>query len=81
MAKYRIKPVEIQAWQYNGETTQLPYEAGTAIVRSRPNGPCYLKIGNNDVRCDVGHFIVLQADGAFDVYSPEYMSRYEKIAD
>ncbi len=84
MARYRPTPIDFDAWEYTGNTKELPYEAGITILRSRPNGPCFIGVSEanrSEMRCDPGDYIVRDHKGQFHVFTAERMAGYEKISD
>jgi hypothetical protein len=65
LAKFRKKPVVIEAVQYTGDTTKLPYDIGTAITRSKKGGSCFIDTLEGTLECGVGDWIIRGVKGEF----------------
>ena len=63
MAKYRKKPVVIDAVQYDGDTGHLPYEFGHEITRSTVGGSCFISTLEGEMECRVGDWIIRGVKG------------------
>ena len=75
---YRKKPVVIEAVQYTGDTTLLPYEFGTAISRSVAGGSCFIDTLEGTHECRVGDWIIKGIKGEFYPCKPDiFEATYE----
>jgi hypothetical protein len=78
MARYRKRPVVIEAVQYDGDTTALPYDMGTAIVRSVAGGSCFIDTLEGSMECRVGDWIIRGVKGEFYPCKPDiFAATYE----
>jgi hypothetical protein len=80
MARYRKKPVEIEAVQYKGNTGELPYEMGVTITRSQTGGPCFLHTLEGEMRADVGDWIIKGVKGELYPCKPDiFAATYDPV--
>lgn len=55
---------KVEAVRFQGDSNLLPYRFGTTITRSNIQvGTCYLKVGNSQLLCRDGDWIVIDDDG------------------
>jgi hypothetical protein len=71
MPKFRKKPVVIEAVQYHGDTTDLPYDMGTAISRSYRGGSCFITTLEGEHECRPGDWIIRGVKGEFYPCKPD----------
>lgn len=78
--KYRKKPVVIEAEKYDGDSTHLSYEFGTAINRSRAGGSCFISTLEGEMECKPGDFIIKGVAGEFYPCNPDiFAATYEAV--
>ena len=78
--KFRKKPVVIEAEKYDGDTTHLSYEFGTAISRSRGGGSCFISTLEGEMECKPGDFIIKGIAGEFYPCKPDiFAATYEPV--
>lgn len=78
--KYRKKPVVIEAVQYQGCTTEIPYEFGTAITRSIEGGSCFIETLEGTHECRVGDYIIKGVKGEFYPCKPDIFAATYEVA-
>lgn len=81
MAKYRKKPVVIEAVQYDGTTGHLPYEMGTAISRSTEGGSCFITTLEGEMECRVDDWIIKGVKGEFYPCKPDIFAATYELAE
>lgn len=80
-SQFRKRPVVVDAWRYGGDTTQLPYEAGTAISRSVEGGSCFISTLEGEMECRPGDWIIRGVKGEFYPCKPDiFAATYERAA-
>ena len=80
MPKFRKKPVVIEAVQYHGDTTQLPYEFGTDISRSLQGGSCFIDTREGTHECRPGDWIIRGVKGEHYPCKPDiFAATYEPV--
>ena len=78
--KFRKRPIVIEAVQYNGDTTDLPYEFGTSITRSISGGSCFIETLEGTHECKPGDWIIRGIKGGIYPCKPDiFLATYEKI--
>ena len=78
--KFRKKPIVIEAVQYDGITTKLPYEMGTAITRSTVGGSCFIGTLEGEMECCVGDWIIKGVKGELYPCKPDiFAATYDAV--
>lgn len=79
MAKYRKKPVVIEAVQYDG-TFDLEFLRGDERVRAGGNGACEIVTLEGVMRCEVGDWIIRGIKGELYPCKPDiFAATYELV--
>lgn len=80
MTLFRKKPVVIEAVRYSGDTTELPYEFGSAITRSINGGSCFLGTLEGVMEAKPGDWIIKGVNGEFYPCKPDIFEKtYEEV--
>ena len=80
MPMFRKKPVVIEAVQYLGDTTELPYEMGVTITHSLKGGSCFLHTLEGEMECQVADWIIKGVKGELYPCKPDiFAMTYEPV--
>lgn len=87
MTKYRKKPVVIEAWQFNGDTNQLPAWLDTAAM----NGKVWREAGavpvltistlEGHMKASIGDWIIRGVQGELYPCKPDIFAATYELAD
>jgi hypothetical protein len=81
MPLFRKKPVIIEAIQHQGDTTQLPYEFGTAITRSNSGGSCFIQTLEGEMECRNGDWLIKGVNGEIYPCKPDIFEKTYEAAE
>ena len=78
MAKYRKKPVEIEAIQWDGTLLELVEFAGEAVLVT--SGFVYIRTLEGDMRLSHGDYVIKGVKGEFYPCKPDiFHATYERV--
>lgn len=78
MAKYRKKPIEIEAIQWDGTLLELVGFAGKAVIVT--SGFVYIHTLEGDMRLTQGYYVIKGISGEFYPCKPDIFNKtYERV--